>query len=99
MPSYHFDLGNSSNGPIGMCARVTGESPEEALQLLQAVLPEEVKVPLVASGLRTLSDTAKIEYVRIYISPDNIKLSHIDDEESDDDEEERDHAADGDDAE
>ena len=34
LKSYHFDLGNSSDGPIGFCARVFADSKEQALEQL-----------------------------------------------------------------
>ena len=42
--SYHFDLGNSTDGPIGFCARVTADSPEDALAALKDALPENLQL-------------------------------------------------------
>ena len=73
MTEYHFDLGNSTHGPIGMCAKVRASSKEKALAILQASLPDEIEVPF-------LSDE-EIVYVQVYISANNITTADIDDEE------------------
>jgi hypothetical protein len=44
LTSYHFDIGNSSTGPLGCCARVTATSRTAALKMLRAALPDEVNV-------------------------------------------------------
>lgn len=76
--SYHFDLGNSTDGPIGMCARVTASSPEEALRLLQAALPLELSVS------KNGQDTG-VEYIEVYLNPDAISVADIDDFENEED--------------
>lgn len=80
--SYHFDLGNSNTGPLGLCAMVTARTPEAALQALRLALSttNEVAIPF-RSG-------CGVEYVRVYITPDNIGLTDIDDEEDVGEEEE-----------
>lgn len=77
--SYHFDIGNSSEGPIGLCARVTADSPEQALKLLKAALPEEIEVELVDG------DDGHVEYINVYLNDDFISTKDID-EENDPDE-------------
>jgi hypothetical protein len=37
--SFHFDLGDSNKGVIGLCARIRAETREQALAVLQRVLP------------------------------------------------------------
>lgn len=76
MKSFHFDVGNSNDGPIGMCARVQAETPEQALELLKAYLPEEVEVD---------GNTPGVEYVRVYINDANITVKDVTETEADDD--------------
>ena len=75
LTSFHFDVGNSSTGPIGLCARVKARTREEALEVLKAELPEE---------LRAHSDNPEegIEYINVYINDGAITVADIDDEES-----------------
>jgi hypothetical protein len=77
--SYHFSCGNSSDGPIGFCARVKTTSKKEALEILKRVLPDEIKIrPNYQGGEQGKKDDAAIEYIEAYISPDNIKIDDID---------------------
>ena len=82
LKSYHFDMGNSNKGPIGMCARVRASSKAQALELLQAALPQEVNVDAETAE----PGEAGIEYIEIYITADNIQTRHVDDIEPVDDE-------------
>jgi hypothetical protein len=80
--SYHFSCGNSTDGPIGFCARVKAKSKEEALEILRRVLPEEVKIRTAGAwDEQGKKDAAAIEYIEAYISPDNIKIDDIDEHE------------------
>lgn len=74
MNSYHFDLGNSTDGPIGFCARVTAESAEAAIEILKEALPESVEI-----GCH--DETGSIEYLAVYLNADAITLSDIDEED------------------
>lgn len=70
---YHFNLGNSTFGPIGFCARVVAQSKETALAKLTARLPESVRV-------RPYWDDKhyKGEYIEIYINAGAITTADID---------------------
>jgi len=68
--SHHFSFGDSTNGPIGMCARVRANSPMEALEQLRAYLPEEIDAK---SGM-----PPEIEYMRIYINSSAVCLADMD---------------------
>lgn len=71
--SYHFDLGNSSSGPIGFCARVTANSPEEALAALKDALPEDIQLSM------AWGDVARgVEYMTVYLNPAAITVDDID---------------------
>ena len=75
MFSCHFDLGNSTDGPIGFCARVTAKNEKEALGLLRERLPDSIYVH--EDGW---------EYIEIYLSPHNISVDDISEWEEVDDE-------------
>jgi hypothetical protein len=77
MKRYHFSCGNSSDGPIGFCASVRANSPEEALEKLHSI-GEHVSI----------RDTDRdVEYAEVYISTDNVTLDDIDAVECDCDDE------------
>ena len=69
LKSYHFDCGNSNNGPIGFCANVTATSAEDAIQKLRTHLPEGIKVDSEATG---------IESIDVYFGYENISKDDID---------------------
>jgi hypothetical protein len=69
LKEFHFNMGNSSTGAIGICAVVQATSEEAALDILKAALPEEVPVHTIEG---------KVIYVEVYINPDNITLRDID---------------------
>src|SRR5688500_6629258 len=50
---YHFDLGNSSEGPVGFCGAVWAESEEAALEMFKNALPSEQEVNLCDDDLGT----------------------------------------------
>jgi hypothetical protein len=70
MKSYHFDLGNSNEGPIGMCARVLAKDKTEAVQKLHAALGEYAEIS---------SASGAIEYIHVYFNAEAIDESDIDD--------------------
>jgi hypothetical protein len=69
MNSYHFDVGNSNQGPVGFCARIRANSPEEALERLRFLLPESSLV---------FEQPEHEEYIDAYFNPDALTLDHID---------------------
>jgi hypothetical protein len=72
--SFHFSCGNSTDGPIGFCGRVEGETKEEALEIMKKVLPREVIIRPYGSN----EDNGKVEYIEAYITPENMTLEDID---------------------
>lgn len=78
MFSFHFDCGDSNDGPVGFCARVKAETKEKALQILKNTLPTEVKARPASSDEK---ENGAIEYIEIYLNPDRITLNDIDDGE------------------
>lgn len=77
MPSYHFDVGDSNDGPIGLCIRVDAASREEAEEIIHS-LPMEV--PLKGA----FAMDTRIEYATVYINTGRITQSDIDEEDDDD---------------
>lgn len=77
MKTYHFSCGNSTEGAVGLCARVDSETAEDALSKLRHVLEAGIgsfgELPLRIGG-------PDIEYVTIYISPGNITAVDINEE-------------------
>ena len=71
--SYHFCLGNSTEGPVGCCARVNATSEEEAVELLKARLPDSVMVQG-SGGNEYLGN----EYIEVYLNIEAITKSDID---------------------
>lgn len=85
MPKFHLDCGDSNKGPIGLCGVVTADNAEHALAKFKALLPEEVDI------LKDCCDTGEeprcseddLEYVSVYISAENIKITELDEEDED----------------
>jgi len=80
LKSFHFDVGNSTTGPIGFCARVRAKSKEEALKILKSNLPEEHEL----GG----NKEEGIEYLNVYFNEEKVFLKDIDDGEDVDEDEE-----------
>lgn len=81
---HHFDLGDSNTGPIGFCAVITADSPEEALEILKEKLPEEL-MAVDASELPGEKD-----YIQVYFNSEAITLKDNDFSDDLDDEEDGD---------
>jgi hypothetical protein len=81
MKSFHFDLGNSNKGPVGFCARVRANSREEALGVLQGVLPVEHELSL---GFSPGPKAPAVEYITVYFNPNAVTVRNIDAEEGED---------------
>lgn len=75
MPQFHFNLGDSDHGPLGLCATVAGEDKEKALETLRVKLAE-------LSGGDTehtlIEGNGPVYYITIYINPDLITVDDID---------------------
>ena len=79
MPNYHFDLGDSNNGPVGFCAVIQAGSKERALAILQMALPEDgVDVEYRDSNGNKVPE---LEYIRVYFNPKHVTVKDIDDED------------------
>ena len=67
--SYHFDLGNSSTGPVGFCAKIIASSKEEAVRLMKATMPEEHMV---------VEYLDEVDYFAVYFNPAAVSEKDID---------------------
>jgi hypothetical protein len=72
--SYHFGLGNSTDGPVGCCARVLATSKVKAVELLKAALPDTVEVRPVGDD----DTNERIEYLHVYLNERAISEADID---------------------
>lgn len=68
MPRYHFSLGNSTEGPIGLGALVVALSPEEAIERLRDALLETIELA---------DHTPGIQYVNLYVNHEAIDAHGI----------------------
>lgn len=74
MPLYHFDIGNSSDSVIGMCAAIDAPDEKEAVGRLRNLL-ERLVGDCDELSLWSQGDN----YVNIYLNPDKITELSIDD--------------------
>ena len=70
MKSYHFSFGDSSDGPVGYCARILAESEDEAVEILEEMVAARDTIELWAEGE---------EYLAVYLNPARVTAEDIDD--------------------
>ena len=74
---FHFNVGNSTSGPIGMCCSISAATREAALNRLKRLLPPACDIHL--TRLDQKRDSAQPdEYVRVYFNTRNIHTRDID---------------------
>jgi hypothetical protein len=73
MPKYYFSIGNSTSGPVEFCALVEAAMPEEAVDRLKRVLPDEL-----TADDRWGDKTSSNEYICVYLNADAITTDDID---------------------
>lgn len=66
--SYHFSLGNSVTGPVGLRARIEATSEKEAVEKLKAQLGTE---QLVAPSDFDYAP-GRVDYIRVYFNPEAV---------------------------
>lgn len=81
LKSFHFDVGDSTKGPIGLCARVLAHTEEEAVEILKAAMPDEVELKTFCEE----ENKPRIEYLNLYINPNAFSTKDIDDVEDSED--------------
>ncbi len=75
MRNYHFSCGDSTHGPVGLAGSVRARTKSEALLKVRRALSKavgpygEVAVP---------SRGASLNYLNVYLSPQNIRATDID---------------------
>jgi hypothetical protein len=75
MRAYHFDIGDSTRGPIGMSARIRARSRKDALaKLRRAITDATGPLKQIAVGRQG----SHAEYINVYFEPDNLTTSDID---------------------
>jgi hypothetical protein len=93
MKSFHFSLGDSSDGPIGFCASIKAKTQEDALAALRDAIEainREHSLPddrgnRAYMSVDSVRPTLEVEYIQVYFNPDKITLDDIDDEDDDKD--------------
>ena len=79
MPSFHFSVGNSADGHIGLCARVAANTNKEAVKALKQFLEglgEEVELHRQDQGSAT---ALGVEYCNVYLNENAFKVGDIGD--------------------
>ena len=71
---YRFNLGNTTDGPIGLSAMMYADDREDALERLRSVLREHAMIPIYIGS----SPTDPIQYVNVHVSLENISLDSAD---------------------
>ena len=75
MKIYHFDLGNSTKGPIGFCADVRAKSKAEAVKILRS------HIETMEDGLNADECSPdEIEYCNVYFNAGAVSEANIEDE-------------------
>jgi len=75
MHTYHFDIGDSTLGPIGMCAQICARSNKDALARLRRAI-RDAAGPLKEISIGHRGSVS--EYINVYFEPDNLTSSDID---------------------
>jgi len=80
MKRYHFNVGNSTDGPVGYCASVYAESPEDALGMLRELLAGDGCLGELVDD-RSTELHGGIDYLNVYFTADRVTVDDIDEEE------------------
>jgi hypothetical protein len=75
MHTYHFDIGDSTLGPIGMCAQICARSKMDALARLRSAI-RDATGPLKEISISHRGSVS--EYINVYFEPDNLTFTDID---------------------
>lgn len=74
LKSYHFDMGNSNEGPVGFCVEVHASSKKEAVELVRSFV-ESVEDGL---NMNPSDMDAGIQYGQVYFNAEAITEKDID---------------------
>ena len=76
--SYLFDAGNSTEGPIGFCARIKAKDETEAVAILQNYLCDNLHFQeALDMEVRDEHKQAGVQYVTIYFGSENLTPDDI----------------------
>ncbi len=78
MKKFHFSCGNSTTDIVGLCAQVVADTRQEAVSKLRNALELSLG-PLGAVPIH--SEEPFVEYINVYINPDYIGASQIEEQE------------------
>jgi hypothetical protein len=70
LKSYHFDVGNSNKGSIGMCLRIRAKSKKQAVRIANECLNRYSAVPVA-------DNEDRVEYCEVYLNG-NLTTKDID---------------------
>ena len=76
MKHYHFELGNTNTGCIGLCASINAKSKQDAIRRLKRMFA--CRYGDGSIEIEIASATREGEYVSIYLNPENLKPDDID---------------------
>lgn len=71
LKSYLLSCGNSKVGTVGLTASVSGVGRTQALAILKAALPTQVKIPVPAVA------GDRIKFIHVQIAVDRIRPEHL----------------------
>jgi len=74
---FHFSVGNSTSGPIGMCCSISAATREAALNRLKRLLPPVCEVSLLRLDQKRDAEESG-EYVRVFFNKHEIYTRDID---------------------
>ena len=77
MRSFHFDIGNSTDGPVGLCARINADTPQEATARLRELLEHHTDLH---NSVQLWRDGE--QYISVYVNTEYPIPAHIDDDET-----------------
>ena len=77
MNRYHFGVGNSTHGPVGYCAAIYAESPEDALEVLRGMLEGDGVLGHLIDD-PDARENGGIDYLNVYFNPEKVTLEDID---------------------
>jgi hypothetical protein len=78
LKSYLFDLGNSTDGPIGYCTRIEAESAAKAVEQLKEIIADLNREYDLAKGAGLRGDPSRrVEYFVVYFNAQMVSEANI----------------------
>lgn len=76
---FHFDVGNSTKGQVGVAGIVLARDKQEALEILHRNLPDEYELMLDPDE-KTDGKKPGVEYICVFCNTQAVKLEDIEEE-------------------